>query len=169
MSRILDRAYVVVGFGLSMFLLPLVGRGQETSQDSQAPTQQTSSPPVLPAPLGGFSPTLILSETPTAKVLSGGIAINGVFSDNSFTANPLGSSDQRYSIVPSLGFSSAGPKTQSTLNYAGGLSLDPQLAGNTQQTHTVNADLRQAITRRLLVEIRQDYSMTNNLFPGTRR
>lgn len=164
MSRIIDRACVVAGFGLGMLLFPLVAGGQGTSQESQAPTRQSSSQPMLPAPLGGFSPTLTLGETPsqTAKVFSGSVGINGLYSDNAFTTSPRGSDDSRYSIVPALGFRSVGPKTQWTLNYAGGVTVDSQLLDSTQQTHGVNADLRQAFTPRLIMEIRQNYTMTNN-------
>jgi hypothetical protein len=163
MSRIIDRAYVLAGFGLGMLLLPLLAGGQETSQEPETPTQPSSSQLVLPAPLGGFSPTLTFSETPaqTAKALTGSIGINALHSDNTFTANPLALGDYRYSIIPALGFRSVGAKTQWMLNYAGGLTLDAQLPDNTQ-THAVNADLRQALTPRLTAEIRQDYTMTNN-------
>ena len=168
MSRIIHKAYVFAGFGLGMLvlLLPLVARAQEASQESQAPTQQSNSRPVLPDPLGGFSPTLTLGETPTqtAKVLDGSIGINGLYSDNAFTANPLALGDHRYSILPALGFRSVGPQTQWILNYAGGVTVDPQLPNSTQQTHRVKADLKQEFTRRLAAEIRQDYTLTNYPF-----
>lgn len=147
---------------------------QNENQASSASNQQETQPPsedhkaiVLPAPLGGVSPHLTANPEdtlPRPNLLTGSIGVSGVYTDNAFTVGSKAVSDYQYSIIPGLGFQTFGSRTQWTLHYGGGLTIDQRLAGSTQQTHDATVAVSHSFTRRLAAELRQDYSITNNPF-----
>lgn len=124
---------------------------------------------VLPAPLGGLIPPLANHDEITERVnlLTGGIGVSGLYTDNAFTTGTKTVGDYQYEISPSLGIQSFGQHTQWMLNYAGGATIDQRLPGNTQQTHAATADLTHHFTSRLSSEFRADFSMSNNPFTQT--
>lgn len=134
---------------------------------STPPAVESSTRPVLPAPLGGFNPRLTAEPETTEgrpNLLTGSIGAIGLYTDNAFTSGSKAVDDYQYSILGGLGFRTFAPHTQWTLNYGGGLTVDQRISGNSQQTHDATVDVRHDFTRRLSAEARQDYTMTNNPF-----
>lgn len=154
-----------MGVVLATFLQPLVILAQETSPEPPSLPVQ-SSQPVLPAPLGGFSPTLTASgaSSEQANLLTGSLGAYALLSDNTFTASSLALNRYQYSIAPAVGLELFGAHTQWLLNYAGALSVGQQLPGNVQQMQAATASVRHEFTNRLAIEARENYTITNNPF-----
>ncbi len=174
MARSSIGAAICFCLALGLGLHPPVVTAQEESPAPPSNSQQSTPPPVerrtrpvLPAPLGGFSPGLTAEPEPTEarpNLLTGSIGVNGLYTDNAFTSGSKAVDDYQYSIVPALGFQTFGLRTQWTVNYGGGLTVDQRIPGNNQQTHGATAHVRHDFTRHLSAEARQDYTMTNNPF-----
>lgn len=136
--------------------------------ENTEPARSDAKGPILPAPLGGFRPLLTSEPERTLRdesFLLGSITANVLYMDNAFAQNNKTVSDYQYSIMPRVGFQKLGKQTQWLLDYAGGLTYDQRIPGNSQQTHSGAVDMQHHFTRRLAAELRQDYTMTNNPFP----
>ncbi|HLW53530.1 MAG TPA: hypothetical protein VKW06_11870 [Candidatus Angelobacter sp.] len=159
---------------MGVVLQPFFLAAQETGQQPPAPARDSTPPPpessaaiLLPAPLGGFKPRLTTGPLPAEgrpDLLTGSIGFNALYTDNAFPTLSKAVDDYQYSIIPGIGFQSFGSHTQWNLNYAGGLTVDQRLAGNSQQTHGATADLQHEFTPRLTSEVREDFAITNNPF-----
>src|SRR5215475_11427964 len=159
------RLIVCLGLLLAICERPLVLMAQQTSEEPQTDGRQASPPLVLPAPLGGFTPTVTASESTSCEnLLTGGVGVNALFSDNSFSASPTALNHSQYSITPEIGLEIFGLHTQWLLDYAGGLTLDQGALGNTQQRQAATVDVRHNFTQRLAGEVREHYTMSNNPF-----
>src|SRR5215470_20449200 len=84
------RLIVCLSLLLAIFSRPAVLIAQEAREEPQTVERQSSRPLLLPAPMGGFIPTLTASEVTSEKgnLLTGRVGVNALFSDNSFTASP---------------------------------------------------------------------------------
>ena len=117
----------------------------------------------IPAPLGGTAPKVIpTSVADTQNVVSGGVALGVLYDDNSLN---LGQDGYQYSISPSIGFQQTRPHTAWDLDYHGGLIITRADGSSQNQSATAaTADLQHMFSRRLMVELREDYLLTNNPF-----
>lgn len=117
----------------------------------------------IPAPLGGTAPKVVpTSVADTQNVVSGGVALGVLYDDNSLN---LGQDGYQYSISPSIGFQQTRPHTAWDLDYHGGLIITrADGRSQTQNATAATADLQHMFSRRLMLELRQDYLLTNNPF-----
>ena len=138
-------------------------------QDKPANTHEISVTSV-PAPLGGTSPQLLpTSQDEFHNMLRGGLTVGALYDDNAIIANTQGS-EYQYSISPSLALQQTRPHTAWSLDYRGGFTIEhtPLETGvSVQNATSATADFQHLLSRRLLLELREDYMRTNVLFGYT--
>jgi hypothetical protein len=174
-SRKVNRSFtntILKAFAACAFLLPLGLVAQPANQEPLVSTQQSkpsrekSESNILPAPLGGFIPPLTTTDQPShsTDLFTGSINVHAVYADNASLEGPAALNDYQYSIVPAVGFQSLGAQTQWRLNYGGGITFDQRHLVNSQQAHAGSADVRHEFNQRLIAEVHENYTMTNNPF-----
>jgi hypothetical protein len=117
----------------------------------------------IPAPLGGTTPKVIPTGVADGQnVVSGGVALGVQYDDNSLN---LGQDGYQYSVSPSISFQQTRPHTAWDLDYHGGLMIT-QANGSSQNRNATGAtaDLQHMFSRRLMLELREDYLLSNNPF-----
>lgn len=148
--------FLVLGLGF----LPSSLLAQQQTQ----PTEVKSRIDV-PAPLGGLSPQLTTPvENESGSIFTAGLGANVRYEDSVISLDGSRGGHYQYSLAPSIGLQGLGHETQWVLNYIGGISFDQGGAQNTLVTHRATADIRHEFNKRLSVELRQDYRVTNSPF-----
>ena len=150
---------------------------QEASGQAQEPTEEQSEPsqpqPVLtePGSVSGSNQQLFSQALENRDIIAGSLSVNGLYDDNAFSASSHRIATRQYSILPGLRLDLFRPRTQFELNYAGGITFDQRISSRDLVTHDFSAQLQHNLTRRLLLELREDYLVTNNPFarPGQSR
>lgn len=145
--------------------------GMLLAQEQQDQNQSLPRLLVVPAPLGGSSPQLLpTSEGQVSNVIGGGVTLGAVLDDNAFDLNGQRYAQYQYSVLPTLMFQQTRPQTAWSLDYRGGLTIDQSAfaAGPTlQQAASATADVQHSFGRRLVLELREDYVLTDNPFTYT--
>jgi hypothetical protein len=142
------------------------------SLDAQGQESQGQTHPNLiltaPAPLGGTSPQLLpTSESEVSNVISGGLTLGALTDDNATSATGQSFREYQYSVLPTLMLQQTRPYTTWTLDYRGGLTIDQGALGANPlfaDATAATADVQHIFGRRLLLELRDDYVLTNNPF-----
>jgi hypothetical protein len=147
---------------------PSVLNAQEQAGQTQA---RTSSIIGVPSPLGGTNPQLLpTSAGEVRNVIRGGLTVGALYDDNAIDVNGQRHDGYQYSVSPSLSLQQTRPSTEWSLNYRGGLTVDHkalEASPSIQNATAATADVQHTFGRRLLLELRDDYSFTNNPFGYT--
>jgi len=126
----------------------------------------------VPPALSGSSPQLLPTATPeTQNEILGGLAVGAVYDDNIATTSGQRRGGFLYLVAPNFTLQQTRPSTTWDLNYAGGLTIaqdNPAVSDKTQDSTAVTGRLQHLFGRHTLLELRQDFLMTNNPFgqPG---
>ena len=150
-------------------------RAQETPTPAQAEEQSEQSQPqtVLTAPdyVSGSNQQLFSEALENRDIIAGRLGLSGLFDDNAFSAGSHRLATYQYSILPGIRLDLFRPHTQFELDYAGGITFDQRIRSRDMVTHDFEAQLQRNLSRRLLIELREDYLISNNPFvrPGQSR
>ena len=151
---------------LSLGLVVPAGLAQETSQDAPKPAVVDVAESG-PAHLGGEAPALAIgSDVESRNVLVAGFSLGAAYDSRGLynsTTNTF-SGEARYFVQPSIAFQRTFSTGGWTLSYTPGFGYAPDDQENTQYTQNLAGDLHWRPSERLLLHVRQDYSLTDNPF-----
>lgn len=97
----------------------------------------------------------------------GGLAVGALYDDNVATTSTQRRGGYLYLITPNFTLQQTRPGTTWDLNYAGGLTIaqdNPAVSDRTQNTTAVAGQLQHLFGPHTLLQVRQDFLMTNNPF-----
>jgi hypothetical protein len=125
--------------------------------------------PTPPAHLGSETPGLAVQEDPEYKnVLVGSVLASASYDTQAlYTSTPGGGNytgDFRYALQPSIGFQETRPHLSWTLSYTPGGSVSQHMTDQFQYTQNAGGELVWTPSTRVLLRLRQDYSLTTNPF-----
>jgi hypothetical protein len=145
----------------------LAAQSSATAQEQEA-GKETDTIAILsvPAPLGGTIPRLTpLSEREFRNVIRGDVTFGALYDDNAVTVNGQPFDGTQYFILPNIGLQQTRPRTVWDLDYRGGLTIDRKAPATSPSFDTAEAGaaaVQHLFGRRLLLELHQDYTMTNS-------
>ena len=93
-----------------------------------------------------------------------------LFDDNAISVNGQRYRGYQYSVLPALTLQQTRPDTAWSLDYRGGLTIEHnalEASPSIQNATSATADMQHTFDRRLLLELREDYVLTNDLFGYT--
>lgn len=140
-----------------------------TAQPSDDQTATGVTPAVsVPAPLSGTIPRLRpTSEGEARNVIGGGLTIGALCDNFATDGNGLDDHAYQYSVFPSLTFQQTRPRTAWSADYRGGLTINrgglPENP-SVQSATSAAVEVQHAFGRRLLLDLRDDYVLTNDPF-----
>jgi hypothetical protein len=140
---------------------------QQSTQAPAGPAQLVTVPPAL----SGSSPQLLPTTTPeTRNEILGGLAVGAIYDDNVATIGGQRHDGYLYFVTPNFTLQQSRRKMTWDLTYAGGLTIgqdNPAVNGTIQNT-AVTGQVQRLFGAHTLLQLRQDFSMTNNPFgqPG---
>ena len=145
----------------------MAGQSSPTAQQQEARKDgETIAILNVPAPLGGTIPRLApLSEGEFHNIVRGDIALGTIYDDNALVVNGQAFDGYQYFVLPNISLQQTRAHTLWTLDYHGGLTAErkaPAASPSIDNAETGTVAVQHVFGRRLLVELRQDYTMTNN-------
>ena len=126
--------------------------------------------PEQPRKLGGQGPTLAVETDPDYRnALVGSATVGAALDTQGYTFTNAGggtssSSDIRFFAQPSIALRQTRSHTVWTLAYTPGISFSQHDLENTQYTQNASGQLTWTPSRRFLLNLRQDYSLSTNPF-----
>ena len=157
----------------AILLLVLALSGLALCQQDKDKDDQTQTSPMLQGPvhLGGEAPRLAtLSDVATRNVILGGITLGAAFDTEGLYHAPSGpgvgytTSDTRFFAQPSIAFQRTERNLAWTLSYTPGVSISQHNTSDNQYAHNAAGDLVWMPDSRVMVHLRQDYSLSTNPF-----
>lgn len=151
-----------------LVLTVLPGLALRAQQEGAEPDVHSALLVVPPAQLRGSIPQLLPTNAGTTQnEFLGGLVVGALFDDNIATSNHQPQSGYLYFVSPSMVLQQTRRRTTWDLNYTGGLTIaqhDPANNNGTQNTTSVAAQMHHLFGPHTLLELRQDFLMTNNPF-----
>jgi len=157
---------------LAILVLVILAAGLALCQEDKV--ESTLPSPVLQGPghLGGEAPQLATqSDLATHNVILGGITLGAAFDSKGLYHAPAvpgdtgyATSDTRFFAQPSLAFQQTLKNVAWTLSYTPGVSISEHNTSDYQYAHNVAGDLTWMPSHRVLIHLRQDYSLSTNPF-----
>src|ERR1700741_68608 len=119
---------------------------------------------MTPAPLsGGAYPGIVGSEE-RSNYLSGGLVFTGAYIDNLLLGGTSPTSDETYSLVPTIGFDRRTPKQEESLNYGSGVTLYQHTSQYNAVAQNATASYRFSISPYTVINVGDTFQQNNNLY-----
>ena len=120
--------------------------------------------PQIPALLGGKGPSsAFVSEMERSNYLRGGVNVGAVYDSNALLSSPVESNTSE-SIFPNLKIEQSTSRMRYTLGYAGGLTVNQNLASQNQQAQNLNFDSLFRLSPHVNLRIAENFSYTAGFF-----
>jgi hypothetical protein len=148
---------------------------QQSQEQQTAPADTSSGNPdeqesttAVPAVMQGEISAVLAAEKERKTQIEAGMAMGAVYDDNATNASSPRFGDFQYNFSPSVGLDCYQPRTDWTLHYDGGYTIDQRSAVRDAATNQLAADLRHKFSPRLSLELRENYALTSDPFvsPG---
>lgn len=148
-------------------LIPLWGQ-VEPSAAGGAFTPDDDTRMLTPPPLSGESyPTAVSSEVRTNYV-SAGMVFTAAYTDNLLNAESAGkTSDETYSILPTLALERATPRQAQSFRYGAGFTFYQHTSDLNAVTQDAEAEYRLHLSRYSTISFQDSFSQNSNSFNQT--
>jgi hypothetical protein len=124
----------------------------------------SSTLPPIPAVLGGKGPSsAFISEMERSNYLRCGVNVGAVYDSNALLSSPAESNTSE-SIFPNLKIEQSTSRMRYTLGYAGGLTVNQNLASQNQQAQNLNFDSLFRLSPHVNLRIAENFSYTAGFF-----
>jgi len=136
------------------------------TESSQSPSQ--SSQPEMPAHVGSETPGLASqSDLEYKNVIVASFLGGAMYEDNAIAtaSNPTHfTGDKRFFVQPGIAYQRTQGDTRFTVSYMPGIDGSAQDVSGISYTHNLSADLQFSPFSRMIIHLRQDYSVSTNPF-----
>jgi hypothetical protein len=120
--------------------------------------------PQIPTVLGGTGiSSAFVSELERSNYLRGGVNVGAVYDSNALLLSPA-ESNTSVSIFPNIKLEQSTSRMRYTLGYAGGLTVNENLASENQQAQNVNFDSQFRLSPHVNLRIAENFSYTTGFF-----
>ncbi len=158
---------------LMMSMLLVLGLAAPVlAQDSQDAPKPVIMDPTGPAHLGSEGPSLTLSsDVQSRNVLLVGFSVGAAYDTKGLYNSTTGSysGDTRYFFQPTVAFQRTYTTGAWTLSYTPGVSYSQNDTNNSQYTQNLSGDWVWKPNGRLMLHVREDFSLTDNPFESIGR
>jgi hypothetical protein len=121
--------------------------------------------PQLPTLLGGRETSLAFtSELERSNYLRGGVNVGAAYDDNALLAPSAPLSNTSFSVFPNLDLELTRPRMRWDLGYAGGLTVNEELASRDQGSQDVSLDSLFRLTPHVSLRLAEHFSLTTGVF-----
>jgi len=156
---------------LLIFVLALAAAIPVAAQTDTSQSSPQSSQPVMPAHVGSETPGLASqSDLEYKNVIVASFLGGAMYEDNAIAVAATGSTpahftgDKRFFAQPSIAYQRTHRNTRITVSYAPGIDGSIQNASGASYTHNLSADVQFSPFSRMIIHLRQDYSVSTNPF-----
>jgi hypothetical protein len=131
--------------------------GEESSEDL----------PRIPAMLGGQGGSLALGSEERSNYLRGGVNLTAGYDDNAFLRPNGEVGNTTFSIFPNIAIEQATSRTEWSLGYGGGFTVNQRLTDRNQGAHVVHFDSGFRLSPHVNLRVSEDFSLTAGIFGGS--
>lgn len=136
-------------------------------QTGETAADTNSDLPQIPAFLGGKgSSAAFLSELERSNYLQAGVNVSAAYDDNPLLLSTGAASNTSVSIFPSIGIVESSSRMRWSLGYAGGLTINQNLASQNQDSQNLNFDSQFRLTPHVNLRVAENFSLVTGFFDG---
>ncbi|HYU46710.1 MAG TPA: hypothetical protein VEK84_11115 [Terriglobales bacterium] len=133
--------------------------------NAQSEDESSEDLPHIPAMLGGQGRSLAFgSEMERSNYLRGGISVGAGYDDNAFLGPGGQVGNTTFSVFPNIAIEQSTSRTQWSLGYAGGFTVNQRLSNRNQGSHVLRFDSGFRLSPHVNLRVAEDFSLTAGIF-----
>jgi len=133
--------------------------------NTQSEDESSEELPHIPAMLGGQGGSLAFSsEMERSNYLRGGVNVGAGYDDNAFLGPGGQVGNTTFSVFPNIAIEQSTSRTQWSLGYGGGFTVNQRLSNRNQGSHVLKFDSEFRLSPHVNLRAAEDFSLTAGIF-----